>query len=181
MDRTNEAQELLGRADLICTTGEINAAIAKLADAINKEFAGRYPVVLSVMSGAMVFAGQLLPLLSFPMESDYIHVTRYANQTTGDKLQWKVYPPEHIKGRVVLVLDDILDEGITLAAIRDKVMGMGALNIYAAVLADKAICRPKAAEADFVGLRVPDKYVFGYGMDAYGLWRNLPAIYALRD
>ncbi|HSW83278.1 MAG TPA: phosphoribosyltransferase family protein, partial [Usitatibacter sp.] len=80
-----------------------------------------------------------------------------------------------------LVVDDILDEGITLAAIRKRLLEMGAREVFAAVFADKDIGHDKPVYADFVGVTVPNRYVFGFGMDAYGLWRNLPSIYALKE
>jgi hypoxanthine phosphoribosyltransferase len=132
------------------------------------------------MGGAVVFTGQLLPLLRFPLEFDYIHVTRYRGATQGGTIQWKVEPGKLLAGRAVLVLDDILDEGHTMAAIRDRILAAGATQFYSAVLADKAIGRDKPIRADFVGVSVPDRYVFGFGMDVEGAWRNLPAIYALK-
>ena len=79
------------------------------------------------------------------------------------------------------VLDDILDEGHTLSAIRDRLLQQGATAFYSAVFADKAIGRKKPIEADFVGVTVPNRYVFGFGMDVEGAWRNLPAIYAVKE
>ena len=139
------------------------------------------PLVLSVMGGGVVFTGQLLPLLHFPLEFDYIHVTRYRGGMQGGTIQWRVEPRQLLSGRVVLVLDDILDEGHTLAAIRERILQQGAAAFYSAVLADKAIGRDKPVRADFVGVSVPDRYVFGFGMDVEGAWRNLPAIYAVKD
>ena len=103
------------------------------------------------------------------------------NETQGRDISWRLPPRDNVRGRTVLIVDDILDEGITLAAIRSKLLEMGAKAVYAAVFADKAIGREKPAHADFIGVTVPDRYVFGFGMDAYGLWRNLPAIYALKS
>jgi hypoxanthine phosphoribosyltransferase len=132
------------------------------------------------MGGGVVFTGQLLPLLHFPIEFDYLHVTRYDGTTRGGALQWKVLPRQPIAGRVILVLDDILDEGHTLAAIRERLLSEGAAEVYCAVFTEKQTGRPKPIRSDFVGLKVPDRYVFGFGMDAEGAWRNLPAIYALK-
>jgi hypoxanthine phosphoribosyltransferase len=108
-----------------------------------------------------------------------VHVTRYGHATVGGSLEWKVLPRANVGARTVLVLDDILDEGITLAAIREGLVARGAHAVYTAVLADKRIPRPKPIRADFVGFEVPDRYVFGFGMDVRGAWRNLPEIYAL--
>ena len=132
------------------------------------------------MGGAVVFTGHLLPWLRFPLSFDYLQVTRYQNTTQGGSVNWKVFPQENLHGRVVLVLDDILDEGITLAAIRKRVIDSGAKAFYSAVLVDKDIGRAKPLQADFVGLKLPDRYVFGFGMDIKGAWRNLPAIYAIK-
>ena len=173
--------EVLKHADLVCSEDELSAAVRRLAQQITALLAERVPLVLSVMGGAVVFTGQLLPLLRFPLEFDYIHVTRYRGSTQGGSVQWKVEPRPQLAGRVVLVVDDILDEGHTLAAIRERVLQEGAAAFYSAVLADKDIGRTKPIRADFVGVTVPNRYVFGFGMDVEGAWRNLPAIYAVQD
>jgi hypoxanthine phosphoribosyltransferase len=177
----NEAQELLDHAECIASETDVQAAIERLAKDISLALGGEFPLVLPVMGGAIVFAGQLLSKLCFPLEFDYLHVTRYRGQTQGGEMEWRVLPGQNVAGRNVLVLDDILDEGETLAAIRDKLMDMGAARVWSAVLTDKDNGLDKPIRADFVGLIVPNRYVFGCGMDAYGLWRNLPAIYALKD
>lgn len=172
--------DILAQADEIYTPQEVADAYVRLAAEITAVLGGQEPLVLCVMRGAVVFAGQLLPLLRFPMDFDYIHATRYRNETYGSELDWKVFPAEIMAGRQILVLDDILDEGHTLAAIRDRCVEEGAKAFYSAVLLEKHLERPKPIAADFVGLQVPDRYVFGCGMDVNGLWRNLPGIYALK-
>lgn len=181
MISTQETLDILHKADLICPADEVDAAVERLAGEIRTVLGEAHPLVLSVMGGAVVFSGQLLPQLDFPLDFDYIHASRYGNETTGNTLQWKVMPKENVAGRAVLVLDDILDEGHTLAAIRDKIMGMGAKSFHCAVFSDKKTGRPKPITADFVGISLPNRYVFGYGMDVRGAWRNLPAIYALKE
>lgn len=177
----NKAWQVLQAADLIHSAQVVNDAVARVAGEIRAKLSDQQPVVLCVMSGATVFAGQLLPLLDFPLDYDYVQVSRYGDAIRGGKMTWKVPPPAGVKGRVVLVLDDILDEGITLAEIRRCVMELGASACYSAVFVDKLIGRYKPIRADFVGLEVPDRYVFGFGMDVRGAWRNLPAIYALKE
>jgi hypoxanthine phosphoribosyltransferase len=174
-----EARALLARADVVCPADEVREAVARLAREITARLGDEYPVVLAIMGGATVFAGQLMPLLAFPLEFGAIAVTRYGNTTRGSEIDWRLAPGEDVRGRTVLVLDDILDEGITLAAVRARLAELGARRVLTAVLADKDLGRPKPVAPDFVGVRVPDRYVFGFGMDAYGVWRNLPAIYAL--
>lgn len=173
-------EELLARADCIHTAEAVGAAMQRMAAAITAELAQSRPLAVCVMSGAAVFAGQLLPLLDFPLEFDYLHVSRYHNRTQGDRIVWKVEPGENMRGRTVLLLDDILDEGVTLAAVREKCLQAGAARVLIAVMTEKLTGRSKPLQADFVGLQVPDRYVFGCGMDVHGWWRNLPAIYALK-
>ena len=176
-----EARRILDDADLICSAEAVAGAVRRLADEITTQLGAANPLVLSVMGGAVVFTGNLLPQLLFPLDFDYIHVTRYGDETTGGELRWIAAPREAIVGRTVLVLDDILDEGITLAAIRSRMLESGATDWYPAVFADKAIGKRKPIRADFVGITLPNRYVFGYGMDVRGAWRNLPAIYAMRE
>lgn len=174
-----QAQQLLDNAECVASADAVQAALNRLATEIGNALAAEFPLVLAVMGGAVVFAGQLLPRLNFPLEFDYLHVTRYRGETRGGEMEWRVLPGQNVVGRNVLVLDDILDEGETLASIRDKLLKMGATRVWSAVLTDKANGLIKPIHADFTGLSVPDRFVFGCGMDAYGLWRNLPAIYAL--
>ena len=176
-----EAMRLLEEADQLFGEDAVREAVVRIAGEISAELKDEFPVVLSVMGGAAIFTGQLLPLLRFPLEFGAIEVTRYNNDIQGREITWRLPPRDNVRDRVVLVVDDILDEGITLAAIRMRLLEMGAAKVYSAVFADKAIGRPKPITADFVGVIVPNRYVFGFGMDAYGLWRNLPAIYALKD
>jgi hypoxanthine phosphoribosyltransferase len=175
-----EATIILDTAERIFSAEEVSETVKRMAADINAALSGTYPLVLSVMGGAVIFTGQLLPLLEFPLTFDYLHVSRYDNSVHGGDLNWKISPHEDVRNRVVLVLDDVLDEGITLAAIRDWTMARGATAFYSAVLAEKEIGRPRPIKADFVGLVLPDRYVFGFGMDIYGVWRNLPAIYAVK-
>jgi hypoxanthine phosphoribosyltransferase len=180
MDRTARAWQILQSAELIHSAAAVDAAIARVAAEIGAKLAHQYPLVLSVMGGAVVFAGRLLPLLNFPLDFDYIHASRYGAATSGGRIEWRVGPKGEVADRVVLVLDDILDMGDTMLAIRERILGLGARAFYCAVLTDKNKAAAKPMRADFVGLPLPDRFVFGCGMDVHGLWRNLPAIYALR-
>jgi hypoxanthine phosphoribosyltransferase len=175
------AWDFLENSDLVCGEGEIQAAIARLAAEIDARLRDAYPMALVVMGGAVVFAGQLLPRLRFPLDFDYVHATRYGTATAGGGIAWRVSPPEGVRGRVVLLLDDILDHGKTLGAIRDQLLDRGAAEVLSAVLVEKELSVAKPIRADFVGLRIADRFVFGCGMDAQGYWRNLPEIRAMRD
>jgi hypoxanthine phosphoribosyltransferase len=181
MPDLKEAWAFLEDSDLIAGAEEVQAAVRRVASEVEQRLSGAYPLVLAVMGGAVVFAGQILPQLRFPLDFDYIHASRYGAATRGAGVDWKVSPPGLARGRTVLVLDDILDHGETMAVIRQSLMDVGAKEFYSAVLVDKLIGKPKPLTADFVGLRIPDRFVFGCGMDAKGLWRNLPEIRAMRE
>jgi len=180
MPDLKEAWAFLENSDPISSAEEVASAIDRIAAEIERQFREKYPLVLVVMGGAVVFAGQLLPRLRLPLDLDYIHVSRYGAATRGGGLAWRVEPPASVRGRAVLVLDDILDGGHTMCAIRDRVLELGAESFCCAVLVEKILQKEKPLTADFVGLRIPDRFVFGCGMDAKGFWRNLPEIRAMR-
>jgi hypoxanthine phosphoribosyltransferase len=181
MIQVDEARRILETAELVVSAADVQAAVGRVAAGITARLSETCPLVLSVMGGAVVFTGNLLPRLRFPLEFDYLHVTRYGDRTSGGELRWIAAPRESIAGRTVLVLDDILDEGITLAAIRERMLDNGARECLTAVFSDKDIGREKPIQPDFCGLRLPNRYVFGFGMDVRGAWRNLPEIYALKE
>ena len=172
-------KHLLDQAQLIHSTEAVQVAITKLSLAIAEKLEDACPVVICVMGGGVVFAGQLLTQLKFPLELDYLHASRYENLTIGKTLVWKSLPKLDLSNRTVLLVDDILDEGITLLAIKEKCLELGASQVFSTVLVEKILPQAKSVKADFVGLEVPNRYVFGYGMDVFGWWRNLSAIYAL--
>ena len=175
------ARQMLEDADLICGEGEVQASIRRMGEDISRQLGDSYPLVLAVMRGGMYLCGQLLPHLRFPLELDYVHATRYGTRTSGGQIEWKVRPTTAVSGRDVLLLDDILDAGLTLAAISEEILSLGARRCLSAVLVEKDLGRDKPFAADFVGVHVPDRFVFGCGMDAHGLWRNLGEIYALKE
>lgn len=171
--------QLMQQSELIHSADAVQAAITRLAAEITHTLGEQQPVVMCVMGGGLVFAGQLLTALKFPLELDYVHASRYQNSTVGNTLHWQSMPKLDLSHRTVLLIDDILDEGITLKEIQDKCLALGAAKVYCAVLVEKTLAHTKPIQADFVGLAVPNRYVFGYGMDAYGWWRNLDDIRAL--
>ena len=177
----DQAQRALETAERLCSAAEVTEAVARMAADITAALARSFPLVLCVMRGSVMFAGQLLPRFEFPLEFDYLDVTRYRGETRGGEISWKVSPGTAVAGRVVLVLDDVLDEGHTLAAVKAKLTEAGATRVWCAVFAEKDIGRAKPVKADFVGVHLPNRYVFGFGMDIGGVWRNLPEIYAVKD
>jgi len=180
----DEANAIVTNSDLLFTKAEVDAATASIAVGINRDYQDKYPLILSVMGGAVVFTGQLLPHLTIPCDFDIVQASRYGNATVGTELTWRVAPRDNINGRHVLILDDILDEGITLAAIVDLVKRTGALSVACAVFCVKdygpEINAKKPLGAEYVGLTVPNRFVFGYGMDVSGAWRNMAEIRAIK-
>ena len=167
---------------LIFDNAQITRALEKLADRLNPQLVDETPVVLCVMQGGLIFSGHLIPQLQCMLDIDYIHATRYGNTTTGGQLTWKSYPDTTLKDRTVLILDDILDEGHTLQSIQQYCEEQGASKIISAVLVRKNHKRCVDNElTDNVALDVEDKYVFGFGMDYDGKYRQLDSIYALDE
>lgn len=170
-------------ADVLASADEVACALSMLAQRITPVLAQANPLVLVVMNGGLVLAGQLLPKLDFPLELAYVHATRYGQACVGGaQLEWRVPPSQPLAGRHVLLLDDILDEGHTLAALIAHAREKGALSVYSAVLVHKNHERKAVPNmrADFTGLELPDRFLFGCGMDYKGYWRNLPDILALK-
>lgn len=172
--------EALKKADLLFDRPALDAAIRKMGAAIGAELANDVPIFLTVMNGGLIFGGILALAIPGDLEFDYVHATRYRGGTRGNDLLWVKQPRQQLRGRTVLLVDDILDEGHTLKAIRDFCIDEGAVRVLIAVLCDKAHDRATPdVRADFVGVTVPDRYVFGFGMDYYEQGRNLPGIYAI--
>jgi hypoxanthine phosphoribosyltransferase len=180
MSRPTLAQALQD-ADLIHDRAALDAAIARIGREITRDFAGQRPVYMTVLNGGVVFAGLLALEIGIDLEFDAVHLTRYRGTRGGD-LVWLKQPRSELRGRAVLLVDDILDEGRTLAALKRHCESAGATRVAIAVLTRKLHdrCEP-GLRADYVGVDVPDRYVFGFGMDFHEQGRNLPAIYALRE
>ncbi len=178
-----EADRVLAESDLLVSQSDVVAAIAQIADEMTAELKGSNPVLVCCMNGGLVFAGQLLTKLVFPLQVDYVHATRYGHEINGVALDWKVRPQIDLHGRVVVLLDDILDEGVTLGAIAEYCRHQGAAKVMMAVLVEKLHLRKviPGMRADFTGIEVGDRFLFGYGLDYKGYWRNAPGIFALKD
>ena len=176
----NTMQQTLEQAELLYNASTVEKAISQMAESITKVLINKNPLVFTVMNGGLVVAGKLLTQLPFPLESVYLHATRYRNTTHGGELNWLVKPQQPIENRTILIIDDILDEGHTLAAIIDYCRTQGAKDVYTAVLVNKNHNRKARPDlkVDFVGLNIEDRYIFGFGMDYCGYWRNANGIYA---
>ncbi|MGD8566906.1 MAG: hypoxanthine-guanine phosphoribosyltransferase [Gammaproteobacteria bacterium] len=176
-----QAADVLATADCCYTREQINQAIDQMAKQITEQLGDLNPVLLCVMNGGLIITGDLLLRLEFPLHYDYIHATRYAGKTRGSELNWVSKPHLPIAERHVLIVDDILDEGITLKELVKYCKQEGVSSVRTAVLVNKLHDRKTLEHADFIGLTVEDRYVFGYGMDYKGYLRNVPGIYAVNE
>lgn len=181
MDLPSHIREVYAKATCLYTKQDVEAALDKMAHDINLKLADTNPIFLCLVVGGIIPLGNLLPRLDFPLEVDYIHATRYRSGTRGGEVQWKAEPSRSLQGRTIVVVDDILDGGLTLASILDHCKEKGAAKVFSAVLVDKRHPREPGglAKADFTGLVVDDHYVFGYGMDYKEYLRNAPGIFAV--
>jgi hypoxanthine phosphoribosyltransferase len=177
-----ELQRVKAGARCLADSATVEQAVDRMAVEITEKLSQADPLLLGVMSGGVVPLAMLLRRLEFPLQIDYVHLTRYGMRTTGGELRWVKRPPESVRGRTVLVVDDLLDHGITLGAIVEACTSLGAAEVLTAVLATKQVDqRAGLARTNFSGLSLPDAYVFGYGMDYKTYLRNAPGIYAVED
>lgn len=181
-DTVAEMNQVLSEADCLVDETRVHEAIDRMAKAISARLEDSNPLLFCVMNGGLILTGQLLPKLKFPVQAEYLHATRYRQETTGGILEWKLRPEANMNDRTVLIVDDILDEGTTLDAIVDYCRAHGAREVLTAVLVDKQHDRKSRPDlkADFTGLEVEDRFLFGFGMDYKGYWRNAPGIYAVK-
>ena len=180
-DTVTKIQAVLDKADCLHDLKSIERALDQMALDITHKLKDANPLILCVMIGALIPTGHLLTRLNFPLEVDYIHATRYQSSTRGGDLHWLVEPRQSLKDRTVLVIDDILDGGLTLAAIVDYCKQASAKAVYTGVMVNKVREREAGVnlEPDFVGIETEDRYLFGFGLDYEEYLRNAPGIYAV--
>ena len=175
-------ERLRDLADPIVDSGTLNAAVVGLARKVSEQYTNEPVVLWCVLRGGIVVTGLLLPHVRSAMTLDYVHATRYVQNEGGSDIQWVNKPEKDMRGKHVLICDDIFDEGLTLQAIVEYARTLKPLSVRSLVLCNKNHQRkPYAFKPDFVGLDVPDRYVFGSGMDFNGWWRNAPGIWALKS
>jgi hypoxanthine phosphoribosyltransferase len=181
-NRLHELRRIRDEADCLADQLTVEAALNRMAAEITARLSHTDPLICAIMNGGLILAGQLLPRLDFPLELSYLHASRYGKHTLGRELEWRVHPPENLNGRTVLVIDDVLDEGHTLAAVLERLLTAGARETLSAVLVHKNHDRKAKAgmHADFTGLELENRFLFGYGMDYRGYWRNAPGIFAVK-
>lgn len=169
------------RSECVVSAADVQFALDQVAVRLAVRLTETNPLLLTVMNGGLPFAAELMRRWDFPMELSYLHVSRYRERTDGKDLRWHVTPHAEVAGRTVLFVDDVLDQGHTLAALVDWASSAGAAEVLTAVLVDKQVGDARPVSADYAALECPDRYLFGCGMDYRGYWRNLAGIYALPE
>lgn len=176
-----EKDTLLANADLLFDLSAIETALDQLAAKLTADYQDKNPLMLCVLNGAMITAGHLLIRLPFKLELNYIHASRYGNKTLGGDLKWKAKPQVELRNRHVILIEDIYDEGLTLTALRQYCEEQGAASVRCVCLVEKDHVSKTGKKPEYMGLTVPDRYVFGFGLDVEESWRNLPGIYAFKE
>lgn len=181
MKCVEKMHDVLSKAECLYDMADINDGLNRMSSAITEKLKDKNPLVICVMIGALIPTGQLLTRLNFPLEVDYIHATRYRGTTRGGDLHWLVEPRQCLKDRTILIVDDIMDGGLTLAAIMDYCKQAGASEVYTAVMINKLRQREEGVtfEPDFTGIDTEDRFLFGFGLDYEEYLRNAPGIYAV--
>lgn len=179
MDLPKKIHEVYAKATCLHSKEQVELALDRLAQDISADLSTTNPIFLCVVIGGLIPLGNLLTRLDFPLEIDYVHVTRYQNDIVGKNVTWKAKPSLSLEGRTVVIVDDILDGGLTLKTIVDYCNQQKAKQVYTVVLVDKLNARlPEGIQkADFCGLTVENHYVFGYGLDYKSYLRNAPGIF----
>lgn len=177
----DQLNQILDEADCLVDEHQIDAALDKMAQRITTDLGDKLPLVLCVMNGGLIPTAALIERLNFPLELDYIHATRYGMETEGTSLNWLSYPQTSLKGRHILVVDDIFDQGHTLQAISKWLEEQESSAVYTATVINKLHNRKTDMTPDYIGTDVVDRFLFGYGMDYKGYFRNLKGIYAVKD
>lgn len=178
--KLEELNKIIDEADCLVSDKELDSALDKMAASITNDLKNKIPLVICVMNGGLIPAAALLSRLHFPLELDYIHATRYGMETQGDELEWISYPQLSIQDRNILIIDDIFDQGNTLQAIHSWFASQGAQSVYTATVINKLHDRKVDMTPDYIGVDVEDRFLFGYGMDYKGFFRNLQGIYAVK-
>jgi hypoxanthine phosphoribosyltransferase len=159
----------------------IHRRLDELAAEISHDYRDRELTVIAILNGSVILAADLLRRIPLPLKLDCLSVASYhGGMKPSGELIFRQVPPPDVAGRHILILDDILDSGVTLASIREKLETAGPLSVRICVLLEKKRARARAIEPDYVGFEIADEFVVGYGLDYMERYRNLPCIGVLR-
>lgn len=157
----------------------IEKRIGELAAGINKDYVDSCPVFIVVLNGAFLFAGELVKRVSLSCEINFIRLSSYAHTTSTGSVREIIGMEQNIEGRDVIVIEDIVDTGLTMSQLITKVKSMGPKSVEIATLLHKPEALKTPVDMRYVGFEIDNKFVVGYGLDYDGIGRNLDSLYVL--
>ncbi len=170
------------RPQVLFPGAEIDSAIRRLASAITRDYHDKNPLLLGVLKGSFIFMADLVRMLDFPLEVDFVRLSSYgSSQQTSGRVKVVQGLRAAVRGRHVLVVEDIVDTGITSAYLLDFLKKKRPASLRLCSLTDKPSRRQVPVTIDYLGFSVPDKFLVGYGLDCDEKFRNLPDICYLEE
>lgn len=164
------------------TVEQIQTRVAELGAQIKQDFAGRNPLLVAVLKGACVFASDLMRAIDMPLAVEFIAISSYGNQTrSSGEVRLVKDLDVGVEGRDLIVVEDIIDTGLTLSYLLENLRSRGASSVSLCALLDKHERRERDVEINYVGFKIPDAFVVGYGLDFAERYRNLPYVAVLKD
>jgi hypoxanthine phosphoribosyltransferase len=169
------------RLTLLFTRDEIEATVKKLAAKIRQDYHNKRPVLIGVLKGSFMLMADLIRLLDFPLEVEFVRLSSYGSRKSPGKIKLVQGVQAKIKDRHVLVIEDIIDTGFTTAFVLDYLKQEKPASLKLCTLTDKPARRKIPVNIDYCGLTVPNKFIVGYGIDWNERFRHLPDIYAMEN
>ena len=179
MPTQQHVKQVFAEADCIYTAEQVSNALDVMAKQIAVDYADAEPLLIGILNGGAYVTTELMRRLTILLQLDFLQVQRYRNQTYGGELQWRLEPVNDLSNRHVLIVDDILDEGLTLKAVIEYCKSKNPVSVEVAILSHKQRQVAQDLDIKYCGLELPNRYVFGCGMDYQGYFRNLNSIYAI--
>lgn len=164
---------------LFLTAEDIDKAVAQVAEMINIDMKGRDPLFLCILNGAFIFASDLLKKVEVDCEVSFVKLSSYVGTKTTNTVRELIGLDQVLTNRTVVIIEDIIDTGITMAHTLDKLRQLGAFDVRIASLLFKPEAFKKDYAIDYVGIVIPNEFIVGYGLDYDGYGRNLPDIYKI--
>lgn len=165
---------------VLLTQQQVEKRIDEMGATLTAKYQDQFPVIVTVMTGAMVFSVDMIRRMKFKLSLDYVDVSSYDDGTTSGKVRLIKDLTYNIKNRPVIIMEDIVDTGHTLQFLAKLLKLRGAKSIEVCALLDKPARREVDFQADYVGFEVPNEFIVGYGLDYNGLYRNLPYVGVLK-
>ncbi len=158
---------------------QIDKALEKMAEKMNAELADKDPLMICILNGSFMFAADIMKKLNFPCEISFVKLSSYEGTSTTGKVKEIIGLTEDIEGRTIVILEDIIDTGVTMEKIKKQLIGYAPADLKIASMLYKPDACKVDINIDYIGIDIPDKFIVGYGLDYDGYGRNLPNIYTI--